>query len=105
MGIIPVTVPSIQKYLNNSKGDTLEILKKNIIKAAEDWSLENIGSLPSSEGDQYEVYLNELQESGHLPTDLKNSATGKTLSSTETYVTIKKINNGFEYIVTLIEES
>ena len=105
IGILAViTVPIIQNNIGASKTETKGILEQRIIKAAEDWSLENINSLPTADEETKEVLLETLQTNGHLPTDLTNPETGKKLSSTNSYVTITKTNNGFSYTVTLVDE-
>ena len=62
LGILAVIiVPTVQKGLNSNYDDVLEIQKKNIIKAAKDWSLEHPERLPVNSGDTATISLGELK--------------------------------------------
>lgn len=93
-----IIVPTVQRGLDSNYDDVLEIQKKNIIKAAKDWSLEHLDSLPINNGDTTTISLRELKK-GYLNLNVKNPETNK-IWVDSSYVIVKKENNDYIYEVT-----
>ena len=99
LGILAVIIaPVVQKGLNSNYDDVLEIQKKNIIKAAKDWSLEHPGRLPVNSGDVATISLGELKK-GYLDLDVKNPKSNK-IWVDSSYVLVTNDNGNYTYKIT-----
>ena len=95
-----IAFPSVIGILSNSKKNTSQIQKSEIIRAAKDWAIEHPKELPL-DGQVLKVKLSELKN-GYLSLNVKNLETGAVLSN-ETYVKITNQAGKYEYEVTLFD--
>ena len=99
LGILAVIIaPTVQKGLKSNYDDVFEIQKKNIIKAAKDWSLEHPESLPINNGDTLAISLGELKN-GYLELNIKNPKNNK-IWVDSSYVLVTNENGNYTYKIT-----
>lgn len=96
-----ITMPVVQKNINNSKKQAYETQISTIKKAAKDWSSENLSYLPDQDGDSIKITLYTLMSLGYIEEDLVDPLTDKYFD-TETIITITKNNNNYKYEVNVV---
>ena len=100
LGIIAlVTVPAINRSLNQGKDDLYNTQIEQIKKGAQDYYTEHLSELPKQINASACKTIDELQKNGYLPLDVKNPKTDESFPLT-TKVCVKKITDKeFEYEV------
>lgn len=93
-----VAMPAIQKNINDSKQQAYNTQIDMIIKAAKDWSSENLMDLPENNGDKINITLYSLISLGYISNDLVDPLTDKYFDK-ETAVSITRKNNNYKYDV------
>ena len=76
--VTAIAVPKIGQMISQAKESTYKIQLDNIVEAAKSWSNSHINDIPTN-GSKL-VLLEDLEDSGDLPGDIKNPATGESLS-------------------------
>ena len=73
LGIIAmITVPVIDKSLNQGKSNLSETQEQQLIKGLKDYYAENVREMPKNIGDKKCLKISDLQNNGYLPLDIKN---------------------------------
>ena len=104
LGIIAmITVPVIDKSLNQGKSNLSETQEQQLIKGLKDYYAENVREMPKNIGDKKCLKISDLQNNGYLPLDIKNPSTGDNYSSVAEVCATKTRDNNFEYEVDLHE--
>ena len=78
-----ITVPIIDRSLNQGKKNLSDVQKGQLIKALKNYYAENLvefGSISTDQNNPSCKTIDNLKRSGYLPTDLKNPKTGSDLS-------------------------
>ena len=104
LGIIAlITVPAINRSLNQGRNDLYQTQIEQLKKGAQDYYTEHLDEMPDDIGSSNCKTINELQKDGDLPLDIKNPKTGKSFPLT-TEVCVKKITDmEFDYEVRIDE--
>jgi prepilin-type N-terminal cleavage/methylation domain len=101
LGVLSLIIyPVINRQMNKSKNDLYESQIKMITTAARNWGADNLGSLPSNDGEQINVTLGALQTLGYIEEKLINPKTKKEFDE-NIIITIKLENNSLKYSVGL----
>ena len=104
LGIIAmITVPVIDRSLDQGRSNLSKAQVKQLEKGLEDYYAEHIRELPKNIGDRKCMKINDLQNKGYLPLDIKNPSTGDNYSSVAEVCAKKTGDNNFEYEVDLHE--
>ena len=73
LGIIAmITVPVIDRSLDQGRSNLSKAQVKQLEKGLEDYYAEHIRELPKNIGDRKCMKINDLQNKGYLPLDIKN---------------------------------
>ena len=102
LGVVSlITMPVVQKNINDSKKQAYETQIDNIERAAKDWASENLNYLPDKEGTSVSITLYTLMSLGYIDNNLINPITEKYFD-TETVISITRKNNNYKYDVHVI---
>lgn len=102
LGVVSlITMPVVQKNINNSKKQAYETQIDNIERAAKDWASENLSYLPDKEGSSISITLYTLMSLGYIDNNLVDPITEKYFD-TETVISITRKNNNYKYDVHVI---
>ena len=102
LGVVAViTMPIVQKNITNSKKQAYATQLDNIIKAAKDWSSENLSLLPTIEGSSISITLSTLMSLGYIDDNLVDPLTEKYFDP-NTAVSITRKNRNYKYKVHVI---
>ncbi|MEI3530003.1 MAG: immunoglobulin-like domain-containing protein [Bacilli bacterium] len=93
-----ITMPVVQKNITKSRQQAYNNQIDNIVKAAKDWSSENLTNLPENNNEKLNISLEMLMSLGYLEDNLVDPLTDKYFSP-DTVITIEKINNNYQYKV------
>lgn len=93
-----ITMPVVQKNITKSRQQAYNNQIENIIKAAKDWSSENLSNLPENNDEKLNISLEMLMSLGYVEDNLINPITDKYFSP-DTVITIKRVNNNYQYQV------
>ena len=96
-----ITMPVVQKNINDSKKQAYETQIDNIERAAKDWASENLSYLPEKEGTSISITLYTLMSLGYIDNNLVDPLTEKYFDP-ETIISITKKNNNYKYQVHVI---
>ena len=104
LGIIAlITVPAINRSLNQGKEDLYNTQIEQIKKGAQDYYAEHLSEMPDNINDSSCKTINDLQKEGYLPLDIKNPKTDEAFPLT-TKICVKKITDmEFDYEVQVDE--
>lgn len=102
ISIILTIFPIVIKRIDSSKEKAYQIQIDSIRKAAENWALKNISSLPDSESDTLTINLGDLKVSGSIDMNVVNPVT-KVPFPNDMLITITKKDNEFD--IEVIEDS
>ena len=104
LGIIAmITVPAINRSLNQGREDLYQTQIKQLEKGAQDYYTEHLDEMPDSINSSSCKTINELQKEGYLPLDIKNPKTDEAFPLT-TKICVKKITDmEFDYEVQVNE--
>lgn len=104
LGIIAmITVPAINRSLNQGREDLYQTQIEELKKGAQDYYTEHLDEMPDKINTSNCKTINELQKEGYLPLDIKNPKTDEVFSLT-TKICVKKITDmEFDYEVQLDE--
>ena len=69
--ILVIVIPNISDIIDDNSTKIYKNQINNIIKSTKEWGADNIGKLPSNNGDSIRVTLGELQTGGYVKKDLK----------------------------------
>lgn len=93
LGIIAlITVPAINRSLNQGKNDLYETQIEQLKKGAQDYYTEHLSEMPKEVGSSACKTIDELQKNGYLPLDIKNPKTNENFPLT-TKVCVKKLTD------------
>ena len=84
-----ITVPIIDKTLNNGKKNLDEVQKKQLIKALKDYYTDYEHYKEITEGEEVCLTIDELNKTGYLPNNVKNMKSGSQYDR-DTKVCVKK---------------
>lgn len=100
LGIIAlITVPAINRSLNQGKDDLYETQIEQLKKGAQDYYTEHLDEMPEEIDSSSCKTIDELQKGGYLPLDIKNPKTDDNFPLT-TRICVKKITDKeFDYEV------
>lgn len=100
LGVIAlITVPAINRSLNQGKDDLYNTQIEQLKKGAQDYYTEHLDEMPETINSSSCKTIDELQEGGYLPLDIKNPKTDENFSLT-TKICVKKITDmEFDYEV------
>lgn len=102
LGVVSlITMPVVQKNINDSKKQAYETQIDNIIRATKDWSSENLSYLPDNNGSSISITLYTLMSLGYIENNLVDPLTEKYFD-TETVISITRENNNYKYDVHVI---
>lgn len=93
-----ITMPVVQKNITKSREQAYKTQIDTIVKAAKDWSSENLSYLPENNNDKLNINLEMLMSLGYVEDDLIDPLTDKYFSP-DTIITIEKIKNNYKYRV------
>ncbi len=97
LGILAmIAVPVIDNSVNKSKDNLYVTQESQIIKGTKDYYAEHISELPQNDGDVITITIQELQEAGYLPLEIKNPKTNEDFAPTTT-ILVTKEGKGFKY--------
>ena len=102
ISIILTIFPIIIKRIDSSQQKSYQIQIDSIRKAAENWALKNISSIPEYDGDILTINLGDLKISGFIDMNVVNPIT-KIPFPNDMLITITKNDN--EYDIEVIENS
>lgn len=103
LGVIAlITVPAINRSLDSGRDDLYETQIEQLKKGAEDYYTKNLDEMPDMEGVIACKTLEDLQNEGYLPLDIKNPKTDKPFSAL-TKVCVEKKGEA-EYLYSVEEE-
>lgn len=104
LGIIAlITVPAIDRSINQGKDDLYKTQIEQLKKGGEDYYTKHLSEMPKEIDKTACKTIAELQKEGYLPLDIKNPKTDKNFLPT-TKVCIKKITDmEFSYEVQGVE--
>ena len=93
LGIIAlITVPAINRSLNQGKDDLYKTQIEQLKKGAQDYYAEHLSEMPKTVNSTACKTIDELQKEGYLPLDIKNPKTDKAFSQTMK-ICVKKITD------------
>lgn len=93
LGIIAmITVPAINRSLNQGKEDLYTTQIEQLKKGAEDYFAEHLQEMPDAINGSACKTIDQLQKGGYLPLDIKNPKTDKVFPLT-TKICVKKIKD------------
>lgn len=95
-------VPTMNKILKGNRQTLYENQLHSIEKAAKDFSLKNMGTLPEQEGDFITITLGDLKKGGFIQNEVRNPLT-KELFPNDLEIRISKESN--DYVYEVIENS
>lgn len=93
-----ITMPVVQRNITKSRQQAYNNQIDNIVKAAKDWSSENLRNLPENNNEKLNISLEMLMSLGYLEDNLVDPLTDKYFSP-DTVITIEKNNNNYRYKV------
>lgn len=98
LGIIAmITVPAINRSLNQGKEDLYNTQIEQIKKSLQDYYAEHLSEMPDEMNSTACKTISELQDEGYLPLDVKNPKTNDVFAPT-TEACVRKIGDRkFEY--------
>ena len=102
--ILVIVIPNISDIIDDNSTKIYKNQINNIIKSTKEWGADNIGKLPSNNGDSIRVTLGELQTGGYVKKDLKNPLVDKPFDLNKTYVVITNNNGILNYEVFVEQE-
>ena len=103
LGVIAlITVPAINRSLNQGKDDLYNTQIEQLKKGAQDYYTEHLDEMPETINSSSCKTIDELQEGGYLPLDIKNPKTDKPFSAL-TKVCVEKKGEA-EYLYSVEEE-
>ncbi len=103
LGVIAlITVPAINRSLDSGRDDLYETQIEQLKKGAEDYYTKHLDEMPDMEGVIACKTLEDLQNEGYLPLDIKNPKTDKPFSAL-TKVCVEKKGEA-EYLYSVEEE-
>lgn len=100
--VASLTIPTINKSINNSKKNLYDLQIKNIEDGAKSWASANIWLLPANDGEAITITLGQLKLDGFVEGDVINPKTEK-LFPNDLEIIIKKDEG--RYIYDVDEES
>lgn len=102
--ILVIVIPNISDIIDDNSTKIYKNQINNIINSTKEWGADNIGKLPSNNGDSIRVTLGELQTGGYVKKDLKNPLVDKPFDLNKTYVVITNNNGILNYEVFVEQE-
>lgn len=100
LGIIAmITVPAINRSLNQGKEDLYNTQIEQIKKSLQDYYAEHLSEMPDTNGSKACKSIAELQDGGYLPLDIKNPKTNDVFAPTTEACVKKTGDQKFEYEV------
>ena len=100
--LVFIAVPSVSKSIQNSRERAYEAQLGNLITAATSWGTDHISQLPTESGQSVQVTVGELKEGKYIDDEFENPKTKENFSD-DTYVTITKVNETYQYEVTVVD--
>ena len=97
--VISVTIfPIVVEKIENGRQRTYNLQITSIKKAAEEWALKHIASIPSGSSDVLTLNLGDLKIGGFIDIDIVNPLTNKSFPN-DMLITITKVRNQYEILV------
>lgn len=96
-----IAMPAVQESIYTSKQKAYDTQISNIVKAAKDWSSENLSYLPEEDGESITITLYSLMSLGYIEDNLINPKTDKYFDP-NTVITITRKNKDYKYDVEVI---
>lgn len=100
--ILVIAVPSVNKYLRQSKEKAYDVQLNTVISAAQTYASMNPGLLPSIEGVTVKVTLGQLKTSGLIKDEFKNPNSDKYFDDS---LTVEITKNGENYRYNIVEST
>lgn len=96
--VASLTIPTINKSINNSKKNLYDLQIKNIEDGAKSWASANIWLLPANDGEAITITLGQLKLEGFVDGDVINPKTEKSFPN-DLEIIIKKESGNYIYDV------
>jgi len=105
IGLLAVTIiPVVTNNIIDSKEKTRDMQKSSIIEASKNYHADNIGTLNIDSEDDIVIPLQVLMDEGYLTDNYKDPVSGQNYDLSNSNVTIKKVDNKYDYELYLVTE-